>query len=89
MEVGEYLKLSGGATKDADTDYIYIQKANGEVISAQQKGLFSSFYGLELMPGDTIVVLEDLDRVPTMRLFKDLTEIIFRIATTAGIVFAI
>ncbi len=89
LTVRDYLKLSGGPTKDADKDYIYVQKANGEVVSAQQKGLFSSIYGQKLMPGDTVVVLEKLDRVPTLRLFKDLTEIIFRIAVTTGIAFAI
>ena len=89
MDIGDYLQLSGGPTKDADTDHIYVQKANGEVVSAQQKGMFSSFYDQELMPGDTVVVLENLDRIPTLRLFKDLTEIVFRIATSAGIAFAI
>lgn len=89
MDIGDYLQLSGGPTKDADEDHIYVQKANGEVVAAQQKGMFTSFYDQELMPGDTIVVLENLDRIPTLRLFKDLTEIVFRIATTAGIAFAI
>jgi hypothetical protein len=41
------------------------------------------------MPGDAIVVMENLERVPALRLFKDITEIVFRIATTAGIAFAI
>ncbi len=38
--LGEYLKLSGGPTKTADKDYIYVLKANGEVYSRQQVGFF-------------------------------------------------
>lgn len=87
--IGDYLAMSGGPTKEADEDYIYVQKANGEVLSAQQSGVFSRFYSQELMPGDAIVVMENLERVPALRLFKDITEIVFRIATTAGIAFAI
>jgi hypothetical protein len=41
------------------------------------------------MPGDTIVVPEDLDRIPTMRVIKDVADIVFKIATTAGIIWAI
>ncbi len=89
MTIGDYLAQSGGPTKEADEDFIYVQRANGEVLSAQQSGMFSRFYSQELMPGDTIVVMENMDRIPALRLFKDVTEIIFRIATTAGIAFAI
>ncbi|MBN2333297.1 MAG: SLBB domain-containing protein [Deltaproteobacteria bacterium] len=89
LTVADYLELSGGPTKDADEDYIYVQRANGEVLSAKQSGMFSRFYSQELMPGDAVVVLEDLERLPVMRVFKDVTEIVFRIVTTAGIFFAI
>lgn len=89
MSIGDYLEQSGGPTKTADQDYIYLQRANGEVFSIQQSGMFSGFYSQEPMPGDTIVVMEDLERVPELRLIKDVTEIVFRIATTAGIAFAI
>lgn len=52
--------------------------------------LFSGgFYDMKLHPGDTIVVPEDLDRVPILRTIKDVTEIVARIATTAGVVVAI
>jgi hypothetical protein len=64
--------------------------ADGEVRSRAQDGVSSrSFMNARLMPGDTIVVPEDLDRVPYLRLFKDLTDIVFKIATTAGVVYAI
>ena len=85
-----YLQKSGGPTKTADEDYVYVLKANGEVISKVQKsGLFTRFYSMKLMPGDTIVVPENLERIPYLRLVKDITDIVFKIATTAGIALAI
>jgi hypothetical protein len=54
-----------------------------------QSGFFSNFDKTVLMPGDTIVVPENLERVPYMRLVKDIADIAFKIATTAGVAFAI
>jgi polysaccharide biosynthesis/export protein len=88
--VAHYLKKSGGPTKTADKKHIYVLKANGEVISKEQGGsLFASFESQKLMPGDTIVVPENLERVPYLRLVKDVTDIVFKIATTAGIALAV
>lgn len=42
-----------------------------------------------MMPGDTIVVPEDLERVPYLKLIHDISDIFFKVATTAGIAFAI
>ncbi|MCF8077482.1 MAG: SLBB domain-containing protein [Desulfotignum sp.] len=85
-----YLAKSGGASKTADKKYIYLLKANGEILSMQQhKGFFSHFGKTVLMPGDTIVVPENLERIPYMRLAKDIADIVFKIATTAGVAFAV
>jgi protein involved in polysaccharide export with SLBB domain len=90
MTAGDYLEKAGGPTKTADEKSIYVVKANGEILaSAQSKGLFNNFENTVLMPGDTIVVPENLDRVPTLKLIKDVTDIVFKIATTAGIFLAI
>jgi len=90
MNVGDYLQKAGGPTKTADEKAIYVVKANGEILaSAQSRGLFNNFEDTVLMPGDTIVVPEDLDRVPTFKVIKDVADIVFKIATTAGIIFAI
>jgi protein involved in polysaccharide export with SLBB domain len=89
-KLGDYLDRAGGPAKTADKDAIYLFKANGEIIaSATSKGLFNSFYDIVPMPGDTIVVPEDLDRVPAMAVIRDIADIVFKIATTAGIIFAI
>jgi polysaccharide biosynthesis/export protein len=85
-----YLKKSGGPTKTADKKHIYVLKANGEVISKEQGSkLFASFGSQRLMPGDTIVVPENLERVPYLRVVKEVTDIVFKIATTAGIAIAV
>ena len=79
----DYLNNAGGPKKTADRDAIYVMKANGEVVTAAKMSVS------QLMPGDTIVVPEDLDRIPTWKVIKDVTDIVFKIATSAGIVFAI
>jgi hypothetical protein len=40
-----------------------------------------------LDPGDTIVVPERLERVAWMREIRDLTQILYQIAVTAGVLF--
>lgn len=88
--LGDYLYQAGGPTGTADDDNIYVMKANGEVLAASQRnGMFRNFNNTSLMPGDTIVVPEDLERIPHLKLFKDISDIVFKIATTAGIAFAI
>ncbi len=88
--VQDYLSRSGGPTQTADTRHMYLLKANGEVLAMGQSGMGSyRFKGLRLMPGDTLVVPEDLERVPYFRLFRGITDSLFKIATTAGIALAI
>jgi hypothetical protein len=41
------------------------------------------------MPGDTIVVPENLERLPYLRLVRDVSDIVFKIATTAGVAIAV
>jgi polysaccharide export outer membrane protein len=90
MKLGDYLQKAGGPSKTADKNAIYLIKANGEILaSATAKGMFSNFYDLALMPGDTIVVPEDLYRIPAMAMIRDIADIVFKIATTAGIIWAI
>nr|WP_319395105.1 SLBB domain-containing protein [uncultured Desulfobacter sp.] len=86
-----YLSKSGGLAKGADEDHVYLIKANGEIVSAQQTtGLFSSnFEDIVLMPGDTIVVPQNLEKVPYLKLVSSISDIVFKIVTTAGIIFAI
>ena len=57
---GAYLKLAGGATKDADRKHEFIIRADGEVVSRNTEESIwgNSFDNLRINPGDTIVIPE-------------------------------
>lgn len=80
---GSYLKKSGGLTKDADKDEIYILKVDGTAVSKREVwGFMSSIPD----PGDTIVVPEKIERIAWLREIKDMTQILYQIAVTAGVI---
>jgi len=60
--VKDYLKLAG-TTSDADVDNTFVLRVDGTVVSADSQGwLFGKIGGMEVMPGDTIVVPEKFDK---------------------------
>jgi len=61
--VKDYLKLAG-TTSDADVDNTFVLRVDGTVVSADSQGwFFGKIGGLEIMPGDTIVVPEKVDKL--------------------------
>ncbi len=76
--VGEYMRLAGGPTTNGDKGRSFIIRADGTTFSAQgHKGwIANSFYEARLMPGDTIVVPEKLDKGAVLRGLKDWTQIV-------------
>jgi protein involved in polysaccharide export with SLBB domain len=76
--VGDYMRLSGGPTRDGDKSRSFIIRADGTTFSGRgYNGLFlNNFSEARLMPGDTIVVPEKLNKGATLRGFKDWTQII-------------
>lgn len=83
--VSDYLELAGGPTRDADESRIYILRADGSVMSAQNSGSF--FGGLErqsMMPGDAVVVPELLDKFSLTRELKDWAQIFYQFALGVG-----
>lgn len=94
----KYIELAGGYTENADKKRVFILKVDGSAIRAHNKlwGISWSndfrrweFKGPELDPGDTIVVPEKLVKIPWMRHVKDLTQILYQIAVTAGVLIAV
>ncbi|MDN7671371.1 SLBB domain-containing protein [Burkholderia oklahomensis] len=67
--VVDTLKVAGVQQDTADLDSAFVLRADGSVASASNYGLFGSFDALELMPGDTLVVPEKLDRRSGMTKF--------------------
>jgi polysaccharide export outer membrane protein len=76
--VNDYMRLSGGATRNGDKGRSFVIRADGTTVSSQGHNslLVNSFSQARLMPGDTIVVPEKLDKGVVLRGFKDWTQII-------------
>ncbi len=82
---GDYLGQAGGPTKDADKGSVYLVKADGSVVSRQQRGwFFNGFDGQVLVPGDAIVVPEELIKFNWSRELKDWSQIFYQF--TLGVV---
>lgn len=80
LSVDDYLGKAGGPTRDGEQADVYLVRADGVVFSRRQGSMFSSFGGREVMPGDTIVVPEKLERYNLTKDFKDWTQIFYQFA---------
>jgi len=84
QRVSDYLARAGGPTRDADTGSIYLIRADGTVVSRRQSGLLfglgGGFEGERLMPGDTIVVPEELEKFRFTKELKDWSQIFYQFA---------
>ena len=77
--VSDYLTQAGGPRKEADQGSIYVLRADGSVVSKRTSGfLLSSLNGMRPMPGDTIVVPEDLTRTSWTKDLRDWTQIFYQ-----------
>jgi len=87
LNVNGYLQKSGGLAANADIKRIYVVRANGEVIATSRSSWFARSYGSNLvMPGDTIVVPLDADKISTLSLWTSVTQIIYNIGVAAAAV---
>jgi protein involved in polysaccharide export with SLBB domain len=83
--VSDYLAQAGGARKEADQKSIYVLRADGSVISKRNTGtLFGSLDGMRPMPGDAIIVPEDLTRTSWVKDLKDWTQIFYQFGLGAA-----
>lgn len=91
--VGHYLAQTGGITASAENDLIYVVRANGSVISKNSRSwwvrTFSDFDRLPMYPGDSVLVPEKVIRPRGLKDVKDITQILYQIATTAGVTAAL
>jgi polysaccharide export outer membrane protein len=89
--VGHYLRTVGGPTESADRDHIFLLKADGSVVTREtaNTGFFSfgerGLMNARVEPGDSILVPEKLVQVRLMKDVKDITQILYQIAVTAGV----
>jgi polysaccharide biosynthesis/export protein len=83
--VSDYLSQAGGPRKEADQNSIYVLRADGSVVSKRGGGfLVGSFSGLRPMPGDSIIVPEDLTRTTLTKDLKDWTQIFYQFGLGAA-----
>jgi hypothetical protein len=83
--LADYLSQAGGPTRDADTGSVYLLRADGSVISRRNTGfILSSLDSARLMPGDAIVVPEELDHTTLVRGLKDWSQIFFQFGLGAA-----
>jgi protein involved in polysaccharide export with SLBB domain len=86
--VGSYIRLAGGANRDADKNRAYVIRASGSVLSRQYSSSLrgNSFDSLRVYPGDTVVIPLNLTKGNTIRLIVDLAQIVGQlgIAIAAG-----
>jgi polysaccharide export outer membrane protein len=83
--VADYLTQAGGPTKGADKGSIYVLRADGSVKSKRQEGFFTaSLESSRLMPGDSIVVPDELDRTTVTRALKDISQIFYQFGLGAA-----
>jgi len=76
--VNDYLRLSGGTKRSGDKGRTFVIRADGSTVSRQEHSrlIGLNFNNLRLMPGDTIVVPEKLDKGTTIRGLRDWTLVI-------------
>jgi len=76
--VDDYLRLSGGLTKRADEDSLYIVKANGSTM-VLDKSLFRIFGRRpDIRPGDTIVVPVNIQYKDSLKNLTEVTQLIYQ-----------
>jgi polysaccharide biosynthesis/export protein len=85
--VSDYIRLSGGFTENAETKKVYLIKADGSAINPSRGfwGLSGSALNSGLESGDSIIVPEKIEKVRWLKETKDITQILYQIAVTAGV----
>ncbi|MFQ6370352.1 SLBB domain-containing protein [Shewanella sp. YIC-542] len=78
LTLKQYLKMAGGARKRADTDRIYVVKADGSVMMPYDSFWFS--HEDSLTAGDTIVVPLDTEYKDSLSLWSQVTSIFYNSA---------
>jgi protein involved in polysaccharide export with SLBB domain len=78
MTVKDYIERSGGFTRNSEEDQVFVVQANGFAFGADSpKGHIE---GVKLRAGDAVFVPQKLERHATMRLTRDIVDILFKTA---------
>ncbi|MGB6604141.1 MAG: SLBB domain-containing protein, partial [Steroidobacteraceae bacterium] len=74
----DYIALSGGMTRRADSGRIYVVRADGSVV-AHEDGWFR-YRGVRIEPGDTIVVPLNAEHMPLLPLWQAVSQILYNVS---------
>ncbi len=80
LQRDDYIARSGGLTRRADEDLIYVVRASGSVVSGNRSSWFHRGDGIEIRPGDTIVVPLETDRVRPLTFWTNVSQIFYQTA---------
>lgn len=93
----DYIEAAGGVTRSSDKENIFIVKANGMVVPLKKTSGKGSWItgrqkeesNLAMGPGDSVLVPEDFEiKINKLQMTKDVTQIMFQIIGTLGILVA-
>jgi polysaccharide biosynthesis/export protein len=81
----DYIALSGGETRRADGDHVYVVRADGSVVANVGSRWFMHDPGV-IKPGDTVVVPLNAEHIPALPFWQSVTQIIYNVAIAAAAV---
>ncbi len=79
LKVKDVINRTGGYTKYAEKDQVYVLQANGSAVSGASPSI-GNIEDKELKAGDTVFVPQKTERNAGMRLTKDIVDIMFKTA---------
>jgi polysaccharide biosynthesis/export protein len=82
----DYISLSGGITRKADSSKIYVVRADGSVVAREGNRWFKRDGRLVIQPGDTVVVPLDTERLPALPFWQSVTQILYNVAVAVAAV---
>ncbi len=81
LDMDDYVDLSGGMTRKADDDSVYVIRANGAVHTATNSWLDDN---PDIEPGDTVVVPLDAERISNLKLWGSVSQIVYQLGLSAA-----
>ena len=76
-DTADYINLSGGLSRLADDERIYVVKANGSVVTDVVEGWFNE--GYTPIAGDTIVISQDLAQMRPLTLWTSISQVVYQL----------
>ena len=76
----DYIGLSGGLTRRADKKLIYVVRASGAIVTNNRSKWLGRGKSMEIRPGDTIVVPQEIDKIRPLTLWTSVTQILYQAA---------